>query len=677
MFYLAARIPGAQGVAQRAQTRSKCGSSEKGFTMKQYSKRDELALQIINLAKAEILLENPFLAEVLGRLTNEPTSLDGASAQSKELHQFSVNGETLGFDSGAVIAHFRMSGGKSPKHDLLHSALHCVFLHPFVGKSIDVDAWNLAADIAAERVAAEVLGPREEPRGASIERALSWIEDQLGGRATAEKVYRRLARGQWQNMVSAWELLFTSDEHRCWYAPPLDDQGLSSGEAQVDRTDDATCGKENNGEEPQAGQGDKRHSDTPPERDEQEEWADEPGENEAPDSSADSSVREEQQPRDYPGDDASSFASESENDAAPVPSADDNNPAPCETQANNASEQGISGDNASPENVSPTPDKALPGLNAPNDQADKPGASSSEGRISARAQGEGAGAGKEIYVSQRAGARLRDAATRGDFMQKGRAAAARRSNELRDEWAHVATNLSVNLQTYARDKASAFADLAADLDQVTARPVDYRVFLRRFAALGEVMRASDDEFDYVFYTYGLRLYENLPLVEPLEYREEARIRQFVIVIDTSGSVQGDIVRRFVDTTFDILSSTESFHREVQVRIIQCDATVQSDDKITNVADMKKWRRAFRLRGGGGTDFRPAFDYVDSLIDQGELDDLGGLLYFTDGWGTYPERMPAYRCAFVFYDENYRAENVPPWAMQVVMDQAALDRATRG
>ena len=117
MFYLAARIPGAQGVAQRAQTRSKCGSSEKGFTMKQYSKRDELALQIINLAKAEILLENPFLAEVLGRLTNEPTSLDGASAQSKELHQFSVNGETLGFDSGAVIAHFRMSGGKFPKHD--------------------------------------------------------------------------------------------------------------------------------------------------------------------------------------------------------------------------------------------------------------------------------------------------------------------------------------------------------------------------------------------------------------------------------------------------------------------------------------------------------------------------------------------------------------------------------
>ena len=650
--------------------------------MMQYSKRDELALQIINLAKAEILLENPFLAEVLGRLTNEPTSLDGASVQSKELRQFSVNGETLGFDSGAVIAHFRMSNGKSPKHDLLHSALHCVFLHPFVGASIDVDAWNLATDIAAERVAAEVLGPREEPRGASIERALSWIEDQLGGRATAEKIYHRLVRGQWQNMVPVWELLFTSDEHRCWYAPPIDDQGLSSGEAQADRTDDVTCGKEKSGEGPQAGQGDKRHSDTPPEQVEQEERADELGENEAPDSSADSSAHDEQQPSDYPGDDGLSHEPESGSDdaialAAPAASAAPNDDSvQSDNQEEQTYDQGIQDANASPENVSPTPEKALPGVNAPNEQADKPGSSPSDGRVSARAQGEGAGASKEMYVSQRAGARLRDAAC-GDFVRQGWAAAAPRNNELRDEWAHVATNLSVNLQTYARNKASAFADLAADLNQVAARPVDYRAFLRRFAALGEVMHASDEEFDYVFYTYGLRLYENLPLVEPLEYREEARIRQFVIVIDTSGSVQGDIVRRFVDTTFDILSSTESFHRKVQVRIIQCDATVQSDDKITNVADMKKWRRAFRLRGGGGTDFRPAFDYVDSLIDQGELDDLGGLLYFTDGWGTYPERMPLYRCAFVFYDENHRAENVPPWAMQVVMDQAALDRAARG
>ncbi len=44
--------------------------------------------------------------------------------------------------------------------------------------------------------------------------------------------------------------------------------------------------------------------------------------------------------------------------------------------------------------------------------------------------------------------------------------------------------------------------------------VDYRAFLRRFAAPREVLAADEDAFDYGFYSYGLRLYGNMPLVEP-------------------------------------------------------------------------------------------------------------------------------------------------------------------
>ena len=32
------------------------------------------------------------------------------------------------------------------------------------------------------------------------------------------------------------------------------------------------------------------------------------------------------------------------------------------------------------------------------------------------------------------------------------------------------------------------------------------------------MKINDDEFDYIFYTYGLKLYEKMPLIEPLEDR---------------------------------------------------------------------------------------------------------------------------------------------------------------
>lgn len=214
--------------------------------------------------------------------------------------------------------------------------------------------------------------------------------------------------------------------------------------------------------------------------------------------------------------------------------------------------------------------------------------------------------------------------------------------------------------------------MMADVEDAARIRMDYSDFLRQFATPGEVLKVSDDEFDYVFYTYGLSLYGNLPLIEPLEYREEKRIREFVVIIDTSGSVWDSIVKRFIDTTFDILKSTEAFFERVHVRIIQCDEEVRSDDTVTNLAQLAEWGRTMMLHGGGGTDFRPAFAYVDKLIEDGEFENLGGLVYFTDGYGEYPEWMPEYKTAFVFYDENYRLESVPPWAAQIVLDNAAID-----
>ena len=38
-----------------------------------------------------------------------------------------------------------------------------------------------------------------------------------------------------------------------------------------------------------------------------------------------------------------------------------------------------------------------------------------------------------------------------------------------------------------------------------------------------------------FYTYGLSVYGNLPLIEPLETRESKKIEELALVIDTSYS----------------------------------------------------------------------------------------------------------------------------------------------
>ena len=61
--------------------------------------------------------------------------------------------------------------------------------------------------------------------------------------------------------------------------------------------------------------------------------------------------------------------------------------------------------------------------------------------------------------------------------------------------------------------------------------------------------------------------------------------------------------------------------------------------------------------------------MDDLIRQGAFTRLRGLIYFTDGQGTYPLRKPDYDTAFVFIrDPDEDAPEVPAWAMRVVWDE---------
>ena len=170
--------------------------------------------------------------------------------------------------------------------------------------------------------------------------------------------------------------------------------------------------------------------------------------------------------------------------------------------------------------------------------------------------------------------------------------------------------------------------------------VDYRAFLRRFAAPREVMAVDGDAFDYVYYTYGLQLYGNMPLVEPPETREEKRIEDFVIAVDTSMSTSGELVRQFLACTYAILRSTETFTRKVNIRILQCDDQIRSDTPIRDLEELRGYMEDFSLIGGSATDFRPVFDYVERLRAEGAFTSLRGLVYFTDGMGIYPQKTPA-------------------------------------
>ena len=236
----------------------------------------------------------------------------------------------------------------------------------------------------------------------------------------------------------------------------------------------------------------------------------------------------------------------------------------------------------------------------------------------------------------------------------------------KEQWKSAAYEMGVQLDAYAKLWGVEGANLAMNLRAVTREKQDYREFLRKFARMGEQIRVNDDEFDYVYYCYGLKRYGNLPLIEPLEYVEERRIRDFVIAIDTSMSTSGELVRAFLERTCELLQQNTSFFRRINLRILQCDDKLRSDKVIHDAKEFADYMAHFELIGQSATDFRPVFEHVDQLVAEGAFHSLRGLLYFTDGLGLYPKKRPRYDAAFVMLEGEAWPDSVPPWGIRVIL-----------
>jgi len=247
----------------------------------------------------------------------------------------------------------------------------------------------------------------------------------------------------------------------------------------------------------------------------------------------------------------------------------------------------------------------------------------------------------------------------------------KKQEEIENRWQDVSEQMETQMETFSKEMSSGTGDLIGQLKVENRERFDYRQFLRKFSVLREETSVDEDSFDYVFYTYGLSLYGNLPIVEPLEWKEVRKVEEFAVVIDTSMSCSGELVRKFLEETYGVLSESNSFFRKVNIHIIQCDDQVQTDQKITSGDELREYMENLELRGEGGTDFRPAFEYVEGLMRRQMSGRLKGMIYFTDGKGTYPAKMPPFQTAFVFLKEDYEDMDVPPWAMKLVLSEDDL------
>lgn len=242
------------------------------------------------------------------------------------------------------------------------------------------------------------------------------------------------------------------------------------------------------------------------------------------------------------------------------------------------------------------------------------------------------------------------------------------NQKLEELWKQAAKKIQVDLETFMKSRSGETGDFLVNLKLANRKKQDYSAFLRKFTRLGERMKINDEEFDYNFYTYGMQLYGNMPLIEPLEYKDVRVVKTFVTVIDTSGSVEEEKLRRFLEKTYQILKSGQKSEDRVNFHLIQCDALVQKDVKITSEKELEQVMEDLTLYGRGGTDFRPAFEYIEELRKNGELTNLNGMLYFTDGMGVYPRKKPEYPVAFIYDSEVLdKIPEVPAWAIRYLMD----------
>ena len=234
------------------------------------------------------------------------------------------------------------------------------------------------------------------------------------------------------------------------------------------------------------------------------------------------------------------------------------------------------------------------------------------------------------------------------------------SSKAGENWDKIGRRAQQELERRGTEESEAVSSIRTQISRGKSRR-SYQEFLKKFTVLREELHCDADSFDLNYYTYGLKLYKNMPLIEPLESREVKKIQDFVVVIDTSYSTSGKLVQRFLEETFRIIMERDSFFSKSQIRVIQCDNQVRSDCLIRSREDADRLIQEWEMIGGGGTDFRPAFRYIDELLSQKAFSHLKGVLYFTDGKGIYPARRPEYETAFLFIGEN-EGNPAPAWAM---------------
>jgi len=147
----------------------------------------------------------------------------------------------------------------------------------------------------------------------------------------------------------------------------------------------------------------------------------------------------------------------------------------------------------------------------------------------------------------------------------------------------------------------------------------------------EELRVAIDKYfrdDYVVMPPSKKLLYN-GIYLPSSISQTFRL---VIAIDSSGSVDEELLNEFLTEVNFLMTLVQNYHIELLV----CDEKIHLHKTFLSGESLE-----VELKGGSGTDFRPVFEFVQS-----EFDDVKLLLYFTDLDGVFPKEIPNYEVKWI-------------------------------
>lgn len=567
---------------------------------------NDLGSRILNQSRYELSLSMRHLARALDRL---PYEMDFNT------QRVGTEGERIHFHPEFIFQLFMESPQKLNRL-YMHSLLHCLFRHMFKNEDKKEELWNMACDIHVEYVLDSLdVDLLKRPAGEYRENTFQSLEEKIKT-LSAERIYQYLEEADLD--YDAWERLereFYKDDHVFWKvidrkdAPGQEGEGDSDG-APLPLPEDFTPNDNPFGEE---NEGEKKDS----------------GDN----TSVENSEDKDKSPRE----------SKSSEDASPQSGTPSN--------GEGKEEKNQEAGNQEPENR---------GSEGEGNTGEGNSGEDSQGE----AKQEDSQSGNSSEKKQEERKKAENRKPTGQEKREEREAKKKR-DDLSKEWEDISKRTEQEIEHSSKEKQEEQGSLAWFLRLEQKKYTDFRDFLRRLSVDREEMEVDLDSFDYGYYYYGLEQYGNMPLIEENEYREGRKLQELVIAIDTSHSTKGEMVKGFLEETAGILKQKDAFFQKVKVHILECDDELRKDICLENVEDLEQYSKNFAVKGGYGTDFRPVFRYISDLQKRGELKNLKGLMYFTDGKGRYPKEAPPYVTAFVFpKGEDIDDDNVPFWAMKL-------------